>query len=76
MSVDPSRPPAAAVPSAAPARSRPPVPADNPDRLEIAGRSFSSRLILGTGGFVNHELLAAACRETAGRAVHGRTAPA
>ena len=40
-----------------------PDPVDEPDRLEIAGRSFSSRLILGTGGFVNHELLAAACRE-------------
>ena len=33
------------------------------DPLQIAGRSFSSRLILGTGGFANHELLAAACRE-------------
>ncbi len=37
--------------------------ADDSDRLVIAGRSFSSRLILGTGGFANHELLAAACRE-------------
>jgi thiazole synthase len=27
------------------------------DTLEIAGRSFSSRLILGTGGFENHEIL-------------------
>ncbi|MFZ0384124.1 MAG: thiazole synthase [Solirubrobacteraceae bacterium] len=43
----------------------PPARVDESDRLEIAGRSFSSRLILGTGGFVNHELLAAACRETA-----------
>jgi thiazole synthase len=33
------------------------------DSFEIAGRSFESRLILGTGGFANHELLAAACRE-------------
>jgi thiazole synthase len=40
-----------------------PDPVDEPDRLVIAGRSFSSRLILGTGGFVNHDLLAAACRE-------------
>jgi len=30
------------------------------DPLVIAGRSFGSRLILGTGGFDNHELLAAA----------------
>ncbi len=30
------------------------------DALEIAGRRFGSRLILGTGGFDNHELLAAA----------------
>jgi thiazole synthase len=28
--------------------------------LTIAGRTFSSRLILGTGGFVNHDLLAGA----------------
>ena len=40
-----------------------PDPVDESDRLEIAGRSFSSRLILGTGGFVNHGLLGAACRE-------------
>jgi len=33
------------------------------DRLQIAGRSFSSRLILGTGGFANHEQLAVACHE-------------
>jgi thiazole synthase len=32
----------------------------SPVALEIAGRSFSSRLILGTGGFANHELLAKA----------------
>src|ERR1700744_101766 len=33
------------------------------DSLRIADRTLSSRLILGTGGFANHELLAAACRE-------------
>ncbi len=32
-----------------------------PDPLRIAGREFRSRLILGTGGFVNHELLTRAC---------------
>jgi len=32
------------------------------DALVIAGRSFGSRLILGTGGFDNHEVLAAALR--------------
>jgi thiazole synthase len=32
------------------------------DALVIAGRSFQSRLILGTGGFDNHELLGAALR--------------
>ena len=31
------------------------------DPLVIAGREFRSRLILGTGGFANHELLARAC---------------
>jgi thiazole synthase len=30
------------------------------DALRIAGRSFGSRLILGTGGFTNHEVLARA----------------
>jgi thiazole synthase len=30
------------------------------DRLIIAGRQFESRLILGTGGFTNHDILAAA----------------
>ncbi len=30
--------------------------------LSIAGRAFNSRLILGTGGFDNHEVLAAALR--------------
>ncbi len=30
------------------------------DPLNIAGRDFQSRLILGTGGFTNHEILAAA----------------
>jgi thiazole synthase len=33
------------------------------DPLVIAGRELTSRLILGTGGFANHELLAEACRE-------------
>ena len=33
------------------------------DPLVIAGRELESRLILGTGGFANHELLADACRE-------------
>src|ERR1700749_3682083 len=32
------------------------------DSLRIADRELSSRLILGTGGFANHELLAQACR--------------
>jgi thiazole synthase len=32
------------------------------DGLELAGRRFASRLILGTGGFDNHELLGAALR--------------
>ncbi|MDQ6730011.1 MAG: thiazole synthase [Actinomycetota bacterium] len=31
------------------------------DPLQIAGREFGSRLILGTGGFANHALLARAC---------------
>lgn len=30
------------------------------DPLQIAGRQFGSRLILGTGGFTNHEILAEA----------------
>ena len=29
-------------------------------QLTIAGREFESRLILGTGGFTNHEVLASA----------------
>jgi thiazole synthase len=33
------------------------------DMLRIADRELHSRLILGTGGFANHELLADACRE-------------
>jgi thiazole synthase len=33
------------------------------DTLRIADRELNSRLILGTGGFANHELLAEACRE-------------
>jgi thiazole synthase len=32
------------------------------DGFSIAGREFSSRLILGTGGFDNHEVLGEACR--------------
>ena len=32
------------------------------DHLRIADRQLQSRLILGTGGFANHELLAQACR--------------
>jgi thiazole synthase len=38
------------------------VPED--DRLRIGDREFNSRLILGTGGFANHELLARAARES------------
>jgi thiazole synthase len=34
------------------------------DPLSIAGREFRSRLILGTGGFANHDLLARACAES------------
>jgi thiazole synthase len=34
------------------------------ESLRIAGREFSSRLILGSGGFANHEILARACRES------------
>jgi thiazole synthase len=33
------------------------------DEFVIAGRRLSSRLILGSGGFANHELLRDACRE-------------
>jgi thiazole synthase len=33
------------------------------DALRIAGRDLRSRLILGSGGFANHGLLARACRE-------------
>jgi thiazole synthase len=32
------------------------------DGFSIAGRGFSSRLILGTGGFDNHDVLGEACR--------------
>ena len=35
----------------------------DPQTLVIAGREFRSRLILGSGGFDNHEILARACRE-------------
>jgi thiazole synthase len=34
------------------------------DPFSIAGRELSSRLILGSGGFANHELLARACEES------------
>jgi thiazole synthase len=34
------------------------------DVLRIADRELHSRLILGTGGFANHEVLARACRES------------
>ncbi|MBV9003160.1 MAG: thiazole synthase [Solirubrobacterales bacterium] len=34
------------------------------DVLKIAGRTFESRLILGTGGFTSHELLARALAES------------
>jgi thiazole synthase len=34
-----------------------------PDPLRIADRELHSRLILGSGGFANHEVLAEACRE-------------
>jgi thiazole synthase len=34
------------------------------DMLVIAGRELGSRLILGSGGFANHEVLARACRES------------
>jgi thiazole synthase len=35
-----------------------------PDPLRIASRELGSRLILGSGGFANHEILASACRES------------
>jgi thiazole synthase len=34
------------------------------DPFRIAGRDFHSRLILGTGGFANHEVLRQACTES------------
>jgi thiazole synthase len=34
------------------------------DALVIAGRELGSRLILGSGGFANHEVLARACQES------------
>jgi thiazole synthase len=40
-----------------------PTPMPLPDTLRIADRELNSRLVLGTGGFANHELLAEACRE-------------
>ena len=36
----------------------------NADPFVIAGRELSSRLILGTGGFTSHDLLARACEES------------
>jgi thiazole synthase len=40
------------------------VQGGSPEAFEIAGRSFTSRLILGTGGFRNLETMAAAARES------------
>jgi thiazole synthase len=40
------------------------VQGGSPEAFEIAGRSFRSRLILGTGGFRNLETMAAAARES------------
>jgi thiazole synthase len=40
------------------------VQGGSPEAFEIAGRSFQSRLILGTGGFRNLETMAAAARES------------
>jgi thiazole synthase len=37
---------------------------DMDDCLRIGDREFHSRLILGTGGFANHDRLAQACRES------------
>ena len=34
------------------------------DPLRVAGRELRSRLILGSGGFANHELLTRACQES------------
>ena len=45
------------------------------DSLTIAGREFQSRLILGTGGFTNHEVLASALEASGTRDVHRRAAP-
>ena len=42
--------------------------------LTIAGRDLRSRLILGTGGFTNHELLARALRGIRDGDVHRRPA--
>jgi len=39
------------------------MPADS-DSFEIAGRELRSRLILGSGGFANHDVLARACQES------------
>ena len=43
--------------------------------LEIAGRGFESRLILGTGGFRNLQVMAEAARESGAEHVtHSRAA--
>src|SRR5476651_339434 len=34
--------------------------ADKPDKLKIAGREFTSRLMVGTGKFASNQLMAAA----------------
>ena len=40
------------------------VQGGSPEAFEIAGRSLTSRLILGTGGFRSLETMAAAARES------------
>jgi thiazole synthase len=40
------------------------VQGGSPEAFEIAGRSFESRLVLGTGGFRNLDTMAAAARES------------
>ena len=44
---------------------RNPMPAAGEDPLTIAGRAFGSRLLLGTGGFTSHQLLADAIEASA-----------
>jgi thiazole synthase len=48
--------------------AEPDLPSE-PDPLKIAGRTFSSRLLLGTGGFTSHELLAQAIAASASELV-------